>query len=73
MLSFLSAQRSAAYVARQAFRVAQGSRAIGSTAIRYAEAGQAEVVLVGCGAPNRGMESLTHGRVQVVEDLHLLF
>lgn len=30
-------------------------RAIGSSALRYAESGQAEVILVGCGAPNRGM------------------
>jgi hypothetical protein len=48
MLSSL--QRSAAFTARQIGR----SRAISSTTRRYAEEGQAEVVLVGCGAPNRG-------------------
>lgn len=55
MMSFLSAQRSAtAFVTRQAAFRTNGVRAIGSTALRNAEAGQAEVVLVGCGAPNRG-------------------
>ena len=54
MFSALSMQRSAAFVARQAFRPQQ-TRAISSTLLRYAEEGQAEVVLVGCGAPNRGM------------------
>jgi len=53
MLSLLSTQRTAAFVARQAFRT-QAARNIGGSALRYAEAGQAEVVLVGCGAPNRG-------------------
>jgi len=54
MFSALSMQRSAAFVARQTFRPQQ-SRAISSTLLRYAKEGQAEVVLVGCGAPNRGM------------------
>jgi hypothetical protein len=49
MLSLISsAQRSAAFAVRQT------SRTISTTALKYAEAGQAEVVLVGCGAPNRG-------------------
>lgn len=30
-------------------------RSISSTAVNFAKDGQAEVVLVGCGAPNRGM------------------
>jgi predicted dehydrogenase len=50
MLSSL--QRSAAFVTR---RVAGGARAISSSSLRFAEEGQAEVILVGCGAPNRGM------------------
>ena len=31
------------------------ARGIATTSLRFAEEGQAEVVLVGCGAPNRGM------------------
>jgi len=57
MLSLsLTAQRSAAFVARQAaaFRTRTAARAYSGSALRYAEEGQAEVVLVGCGAPNRG-------------------
>lgn len=56
MMSFTaSLQRSAAFVARNtAFRSAS-ARVISSTVVRFAEEGQAEVVLVGCGAPNRGM------------------
>jgi len=49
---FLSMQRTAAFTARQ---VRQTSRTISSTMPLLAEKGQAEVVLVGCGAPNRGM------------------
>jgi len=30
-------------------------RTISTSQLQFAEAGQAEVVLVGCGAPNRGM------------------
>lgn len=48
-VAMFSVQRSAAFVARQ------GARAISSSALRLAKPGQAEVVLVGCGAPNRGM------------------
>jgi predicted dehydrogenase len=43
----------AAFVARRF--AAPTVRAIGSTSLRFAEEGQAEVILVGCGAPNRGM------------------
>jgi hypothetical protein len=52
-------QRSAAFVARKSF-IATQQRAASTSAFRgtstmFAEEGQAEVVLVGCGAPNRGM------------------
>merc|ERR1711935_295788 len=40
-------------------------RAISSSLVMKAEAGQAEVILVGCGAPNRGM-GWYHG-LQMVE------
>lgn len=53
MLSFVAAKHSAAFIARQTFRT-QASRAVSGTATRLAAEGQAEVVLVGCGAPNRG-------------------
>ena len=46
-------QRAFAFVSRQAVRTQQ--RAISSSLLRFAEPGQAEVILVGCGAPNRGM------------------
>jgi hypothetical protein len=60
MFSTLSMQRSVAFVARKATFQAQNraasSSAFGrSMAALSAEKGQAEVVLVGCGAPNRGM------------------
>jgi hypothetical protein len=31
------------------------SRAFGGSSVAFAKEGQAEVILVGCGAPNRGM------------------
>jgi hypothetical protein len=59
MFSSLSMQRSVAFVARKSFQAqtrAASSSAFGrSLAALSAEKGQAEVVLVGCGAPNRGM------------------
>ena len=42
------------FVTRQALRASQ-QRGISSSFLRFAEEGQAEVILVGCGAPNRGM------------------
>lgn len=50
----LAARRTAAFTVRPAT-----SRAITGTSLRFAEEGQAEVVLVGCGAPNRGTSSST--------------
>jgi hypothetical protein len=57
MFSTLSMQRSVAFVARKATqnRAASSSAYSRSMAALSAEKGQAEVVLVGCGAPNRGM------------------
>jgi uncharacterized protein YbjT (DUF2867 family) len=57
MFSTLSMQRSVAFVARQASqtRAASSSAFAPSLSALAAEKGQAEVVLVGCGAPNRGM------------------
>lgn len=52
-LSTLTMQRAFAFVSRQAARSQQ--RPISTSLLRFAEEGQAEVVLVGCGAPNRGM------------------
>lgn len=49
----LTMQRAFAFVSRQAIRTQQ--RGISTSFLRFAEEGQAEVVLVGCGAPNRGM------------------
>jgi hypothetical protein len=54
MLSLTARRQTAAFVSRAAFQTT--SRAISSTApVQFAKDGQAEVVLVGCGAPNRGM------------------
>ena len=49
MLFSLATRKSAAFTVS---RVA--TRAYGNTAINFAKEGQAEVILVGCGAPNRG-------------------
>ena len=49
-------QRAFAFVSRQSvIRTAAQQRSISSSFLRFAEEGQAEVILVGCGAPNRGM------------------
>lgn len=47
-------QRAFAFVSKQAARTTQ-QRGISSSLLRYAKEGQAEVILAGCGAPNRGM------------------
>jgi len=47
--------RSAAFVARPSTFRATANRGIAGSALNLAKEGQAEVVLVGCGAPNRGM------------------
>ena len=57
--SVMMMQRAAAFSARQvSSRAAASTRAISTTSLRFAEDGQAEVVLVGCGAPNRGASSI---------------
>jgi len=48
-------QRSFAFVSKQASRIHQQQRGISSSLHRFAKDGQAEVILAGCGAPNRGM------------------
>lgn len=47
-----SLQRTAAFTVKN---LSRNARVISGTALRNAEEGQAEVILVGCGAPNRGM------------------
>ena len=42
------------------------SRAFGGSPVMFAKEGQAEVILVGCGAPNRGMG--WYHAVQMLED-----
>ena len=54
MFSSLNLHRSAAFLSRRV-AVSQSVRSISTSRLHYAEAGQAEVILVGCGAPNRGM------------------
>eukprot|EP00522_Entomoneis_paludosa_P002387 CAMPEP_0172474930 /NCGR_PEP_ID=MMETSP1065-20121228/69608_1 /TAXON_ID=265537 /ORGANISM="Amphiprora paludosa, Strain CCMP125" /LENGTH=396 /DNA_ID=CAMNT_0013233123 /DNA_START=650 /DNA_END=1840 /DNA_ORIENTATION=- len=54
MFSSSLVSRSAAFVTRRVVTPAN-TRAISSSSLRFAEEGQAEVILVGCGAPNRGM------------------
>jgi len=48
-------QRSFAFVSKQATRIHQQQRGISSSLLHLAKDGQAEVILAGCGAPNRGM------------------
>lgn len=61
----LLASRSAAYASRPAFTGTRTMSAFSRSVGLNAEKGQAEVVLVGCGAPNRGM-GWYHG-LQMVE------
>lgn len=58
----LVARKASAFVAR-----APGvTRSFGGSAINFAKDGQAEVILVGCGAPNRGMG--WYHAIQMLED-----
>ena len=50
----LAAQRTAGFVNRNVAKTATRSFA-GKSTVMNAKEGQAEVILVGCGAPNRGM------------------
>ena len=63
MLSSLSRQ-AAAFTVRSTR--GQATRAFGGSSVAFAKDGQAEVVLVGCGAPNRGMG--WYHAVQMLED-----
>eukprot|EP00979_Chaetoceros_neogracilis_P010993 scaffold2640_cov256-Chaetoceros_neogracile.AAC.7 len=64
--AFFLAGRSSAFVSRPALSATRSMSAFSRTGVvAKAEEGQAEVVLVGCGAPNRGM-GWYHG-LQMVE------
>jgi len=54
LIMFSSLARTSAFVARRPIAVAARSYVTPSLAMAAAQ-GQAEVILVGCGAPNRGM------------------
>lgn len=62
----LLARRSSAFVAQPTLSTTRTMSAFARSMAANAEEGQAEVVLVGCGAPNRGM-GWYHG-VQMVEN-----
>jgi predicted dehydrogenase len=55
LFTMFSMQRTAAFTVRQVGRVHAARTIASATSLRLAEQGQAEVVLIGCGAPNRGM------------------
>ena len=54
-IMFSAIARSSAFVARPLARATAARTFVTPTLSVAAESGQAEVVLVGCGAPNRGM------------------
>ena len=54
-IMFSAVARSSAFVTRPLARAAAARTFVTPTLSVAAEEGQAEVVLVGCGAPNRGM------------------
>jgi hypothetical protein len=62
----LLASRTSAFVSRPALSASRSMSAFSKTTALNAKEGQAEVVLVGCGAPNRGM-GWYHG-IQMVEE-----
>lgn len=64
--SIAARQASAFAVNTRSGARAVGSRAFSNTRIALAKEGQAEVILVGCGAPNRGMG--WYHAVQMLED-----
>lgn len=51
----LAARRTAAFAVNTRSSAVGATRAFGGSPIMFAKDGQAEVILVGCGAPNRGM------------------
>ncbi|KAG7368844.1 hypothetical protein IV203_031587 [Nitzschia inconspicua] len=64
MLFSLASRRAAGFTVNRA--VTAATRAYGGSSIHFAKEGQAEVILVGCGAPNRGMG--WYHAVQMLED-----
>ena len=64
MLFSLAARRTAGFTVSRATAVA--TRAYSGSPMMFAKEGQAEVILVGCGAPNRGMG--WYHAVQMLED-----
>lgn len=65
MLFSLAARKTAGFTINRA-TAATATRAYGGSAMMFAKEGQAEVILVGCGAPNRGMG--WYHAVQMLED-----
>ena len=55
LIMFSALSRSSAFVAKSFARPGAVRTFVAPTLAVSAESGQAEVVLVGCGAPNRGM------------------
>lgn len=64
MLS-LAARRTAGFVSRNAV-AKTATRSYAGKSVNMAKEGQAEVILVGCGAPNRGMG--WYHAIQMLED-----
>ena len=58
----LAARRTAGFTLNRA----AAARSYGSSSLMFAKEGQAEVILVGCGAPNRGMG--WYHAIQMLED-----
>lgn len=55
LIMFSTLARTSGFVARSFARPTTSRSFVSPTLVVAAEKGQAEVVLVGCGAPNRGM------------------
>ncbi len=67
MFASIAARQASAFAMNNARSGARTfTRAYGGSAIMFAKEGQAEVILVGCGAPNRGMG--WYHAVQMLED-----
>ena len=67
MFASFAARRASAFVINGPSRARSvANRAYSTSRIMFAKDGQAEVILVGCGAPNRGMG--WYHAVQMLED-----
>lgn len=64
MFTSYAARQASAFVRPQVRNMA--SRAFSGSNLMFAKDGQAEVILVGCGAPNRGMG--WYHAIQMLED-----